>query len=138
MSITELLDGIAELSSEEIQALADALQQRLSAASPESGPDAGNPARFTRYESIWHVILTGSGTDEVRAVKEVRRIHDCSLKEGISIVRNPPQIIKENCSEDEALEIRSRFEAFGASIELRRETRMIYDYANCPDGYAYD
>ena len=138
MSITELLDGIAELSNEEIRSLSAVLQQHLSAAPPQPVPVTENPARFRRYASVWHVILTGSGTDEVQAVREVRGIFDCPLREGIRIVRNPPQTIKENCNEEEALEIRDRFEAFGASVELRRETRLIYDYANCPEGCAYD
>lgn len=138
MSITELLDAVEKMNSEEIRLLSEALQHRLSVTSPEPGPDADDSWRFRRYESVWHVILAASGSDEVRAVKEVRRLCDCSLKEGISIVRNPPQVIKENCSKEEALEIRRRFETFGAVIELRPERRMVFDYSNCPDGCAYD
>ena len=138
MSMAELLDAIAEMSSEEIRMLCAAIQRRFSAALPESGPEEDDPGRFMRYESVCNVILADSGPDEVQAVREVRRIRDCSLKEGINIVRNPPQTIKENCGWEEGFEIKRRFEAFGAAVELERDSRKIFDYANSQDGCAYD
>jgi large subunit ribosomal protein L7/L12 len=52
-------------------------------------------------------------------IKEVRAITGLGLKEAKELVDGAPKAIKEDCTEEEAKEIKQKIEAVGAVVELK-------------------
>jgi large subunit ribosomal protein L7/L12 len=78
-------------------------------------PAAEEKAAFT-------VFLTAVGDKKIEVIKLVRDITGKGLKESKDLVdaaATAPQVIKENAKKEEAEEIKKKFEAAGAKIELK-------------------
>jgi large subunit ribosomal protein L7/L12 len=85
------------------------------ASAAPAAPAAEEKAAFT-------VFLTAVGDKKIEVIKLVRDITGKGLKESKDLVdaaATAPQVIKENAKKEEAEEIKKKFEAAGAKIELK-------------------
>ena len=76
----------------------------------------------TEEKSIFNITLQQIGTKKIEVIKAVRDITQKGLKESKDLVdaaEKEPQTIKENVKKEEAEEIKKKFEAAGAKIELK-------------------
>jgi large subunit ribosomal protein L7/L12 len=124
--LDQIIDQIADLSVLELSELVKALEDKfgVTAAAPvmmggmmpmggaaaEAAPEA--PTEFD-------VILADVGAQKIQVIKEVRAITGLGLKEAKDLVDGAPKPIKEDCSQDEANDIKTKLEAVGAKIELK-------------------
>lgn len=65
------------------------------------------------------VILVAAGDKKINVIKEVRAITGLGLKEAKDLVEGAPKPVKEQCTKDEAADIKSKLEAAGAKVEVK-------------------
>lgn len=90
------------------------------------GPAAGTAATAGKgaveEKTVFNIELTEVGTKKIEVIKAVRDITQKGLKESkdlVDAVEKEPQTIKENVKKEEAEEIKKKFEAAGAKVELK-------------------
>ena len=79
--------------------------------------DAGGAAAEEQTE--FDVILKSAGASKINVIKEVRAITGLGLKEAKELVDAGGKAVKEQCSKDEADEIKGKLEAAGAEVEVK-------------------
>ena len=79
-------------------------------------------AEAVEEKSEFNIILSGVGEKKIEVIKVVRDITEKGLKEAKDLVdaaANEPQTVKENVKKEEADEIKKKFDAAGAKVELK-------------------
>jgi len=67
----------------------------------------------------FNVILKSVGDKKINVIKTVREVTSLGLKEAKDLVDSAPKPVKEGISKEEAEEIKEKFEAVGAVVELQ-------------------
>ena len=93
----------------------------VSAAAPAAAvaAPAGDGAGAAEEKVEFDVILKSFGEKKINVIKEVRVITGLGLKEAKDLVEAAPKAVKEDCSKDEAEEIKKKLESAGATVELK-------------------
>jgi large subunit ribosomal protein L7/L12 len=94
----------------------------IAAAAPMAAPGAGAPqgeAKAEEEKAEFTVVLKSVGDKKINVIKTVREVTNLGLKEAKDLVDNAPKPVKEGVSKEEAEEIKAKFEAEGAGIELQ-------------------
>jgi large subunit ribosomal protein L7/L12 len=65
------------------------------------------------------VILKSVGEKKIQVIKVVREITNLGLKEAKDLVESAPQPIKQGVTKEEAEQIKAKFEAEGATVEIK-------------------
>ncbi len=127
LSQDELIEAISGLTLLEAADLSKALQEKfgVSAAAPvayaaapgaAAGGDAGAAAEAP---TSFDVILSAAGDKRLGVIKIVREITGQGLKESKDLVEGVPSKIKEGVSKEDAESLKAKFEAEGATIEIK-------------------
>jgi large subunit ribosomal protein L7/L12 len=93
---------------------------QMVAAVPSAG--AGANAAPSEEKSSFNIELTAVGDKKIDVIKVVRDVTQKGLKESKDLVdaaEKSPQIVKEGVKKEEAEEIKKKFEAAGAKVELK-------------------
>ena len=119
--ITNILDTIDTLTILELNELVEGIQEKYGvsavvAAAPAAGGAAGGAAA---EKTEFDVVLASFGDKKMDVIKAVKDICGLSLKEAKELVEAAPKALKEGVSEAEANEIKEKFEAAGATIEIK-------------------
>jgi large subunit ribosomal protein L7/L12 len=124
----KLVESIEKLSVLDLAELVKVLEKRfgVSAAAPVAAappsPGAAPSTPEAEEKSIFNIVLTSPGEKKIEAIKIVRDITEKGLKEAkdlVDAVAASPQVVKENVKKEEAEEIKKKFEAAGAKVELK-------------------
>ena len=83
---------------------------------PSSTAAAG--AAAAEEKTSFNVVLKEVGANKIQVIKVVRDVTGLGLKEAKDLVDGAPKTVKEGVSKDEAEEIKEKFTAAGAVIEL--------------------
>ena len=89
------------------------------AVAPVAGVSAGAPVQA---KSKFNIELTAIGEKKIDVIKAVRDITQKGLKDSkdlVDAVASGAQVVKENVKKEEAEEIKKKFEAAGATVELK-------------------
>lgn len=113
MSVLELSELIKEL--EEKFGVSAAAPMAVAAAGAVAA-DAGAPAE---EKTEFDVILSATGDQKIKVIKEVRGITSLGLKEAKELVEGAPSAVKEGVSKEEAEEIKAKIEAVGGVVEVK-------------------
>ena len=118
--ITKFVEDIKTLSVLELSELVDAIQEEFGvtamvAAAPAAGGAADGGAAKTEFD----VILASFGDAKMAVIKVAKEVLGLGLKEAKEVVESAPKAIKEGVSEAEANELKEKFEAAGATIEIK-------------------
>ncbi len=128
MAVTqeEVIDYIKKMSVLEVSELVKKLENELgvkaAAAVPmgvvgaATAPGAAAPAE---EKTEFDVVLTSAGEKKINVIKVVREVTSLGLKEAKDLVEGAPKTVKEGVPKDEAAEIKKKFEAVGAQVELK-------------------
>ena len=121
--IEKLLEGIQKLTLLEASELVKALEDKFgvsagAAAVAVSGP-AGSAEEETEEQTEFSIVLTAIGPNKISTIKVVREVTSLGLKEAKDLVDGAPNPVKEGIAKDEAEEIKKKFEAAGATVELK-------------------
>jgi len=127
----EIIEAIKGMSVLELNELVKALQEEFGvttaasvavAAMPGMGAAAGAAAEAAPAEeekTSFDVILKSVGEKKIQVIKVVREITNLGLKEAKDLVESAPQPIKQGVTKEEAEQIKAKFEAEGATVEIK-------------------
>jgi large subunit ribosomal protein L7/L12 len=127
VSQQEVIDYIKKMSvlevAEMVKKLEDELGVKAAAAVPMgvvgvAGAAAGAAAP-AEEKTEFDVVLTAAGEKKINVIKVVREVTSLGLKEAKDLVEGAPKTVKEGVAKDEAAEIKKKFEAVGAQVELK-------------------
>lgn len=124
----KLVEEIEKLSVLDLAELVKILEKKfgVSAATPvavaaaPAVPTAG--AAPAEEKSVFNIVLTAVGEKKIEVIKVVRDVTQKGLKEAKDLVdaaATGPQVVKENVKKEEAEELKKKFEAAGAKVELK-------------------
>ena len=124
----EIIKKIEELSVLELAELVKALEKKFGVsaapqvvAAPTVAPTA-QAAPAAEEKMVFNVVLTAVGDKKIEVIKVVRDATQKGLKEAkdlVDAVATGPQVVKENVKKEEAEELKKKFEATGAKVELK-------------------
>ncbi len=123
--IIETLKGMTLLEASELsKELKDifgvtAMAPVAAAAAPAAGGGGAAPAAAEEAPTSFNVVLTAAGEKKINVIKVVREVTSLGLKEAKDLVEGAPKAVKEGVSQDEANSLKAKFEAEGASIEIK-------------------
>ncbi len=89
------------------------------AAAPAAAAAAGAGAAAEEEKVQFDVILVTVGDKKINVIKAVREVTSLGLKEAKDVVDSAPKPIKEGVTKDEAAELKKKFEAVGATVEIK-------------------
>lgn len=115
LTVLELADYIKEF--EERYGVSAAAAPMSMVAPGTVAPQAEAKAEEAKTE--FTVLLKSIGDKKINVIKTVREVTDLGLKEAKDLVDIAPKPVKEGVSKEEAEEIKAKFEAVGAEIELQ-------------------
>jgi len=126
----EIIDAIKSMSVLELNELVKALQEEfgVTAAAPVAvaampGAVAGGAqaesAPAEEEKTSYDVILKSVGEKKIQVIKVVREVTNLGLKEAKDLVESAPQPIKQGVTKEEAEQIKAKFEAEGATVEIK-------------------
>lgn len=122
---TGMIADIEKLTVLELSELVKILEKKfgVSAAAPmamAAAPGAA-PAEAAEEKSSFNVQLKAVGDKKIEVIKVVRDATQKGLKEAKDVVdaaAAAPQMVKEGASKEEAEDLKKKFEAAGATVEL--------------------
>jgi len=122
----KLVEEIEKMSVLDLAELVKILEKKfgVSAIAPAPVPAAvpAAPAAPAEEKTIFNVVLTAVGEKKIEVIKVVRDVTQKGLKEAKDLVdaaATAPQVVKENVKKEEAEELKKKFEAAGAKVELK-------------------
>lgn len=123
----KLVEEIEKMSVLDLAELVKVLEKKfgVSAAAPVMAPMAAAPTSTTpevEEKTAFNIVLTAVGDKKIEVIKVVRDITQKGLKEAKDLVdaaASGPQVVKENAKKEEAEDLKKKFEAAGAKVELR-------------------
>ena len=120
--VIEYIKGMSVLEvSEMVKKLEDELGVQAAAAVPMAafGAVAPGGGEAAEEKTEFDVILTAIGDKKINVIKVVREVTSLGLKEAKDLVEAAPKAVKEGIPKDEAEEVKKKFEAAGAQVELK-------------------
>ena len=122
----KLVEEIEKMSVLDLAELVKILEKKFGvSAAPQmvaAAPAAEGAAPAAEEKSIFNILLTAVGEKKIDVIKAVRDVTQKGLKDSKDLVdaaAAEPQTVKENVKKDEAEEIKKKFEAAGAKVELK-------------------
>lgn len=110
LEASELVKGIEEAFG---VSAATATVAVAGAAAPGDGGEAAEE------QTEFDVVLTGFGGNKIAVIKVVRELTSLGLKEAKELVEAAPKAVKEGVNKDEAETMKQKFEAAGATVEVK-------------------
>jgi len=121
--VVEFIKGMSVLEvSELVKTLEDELGVKAAAAMPMAAMGAAAGAgggEAAEEKTEFDVILTAIGDKKINVIKAVREVTSLGLKEAKDLVESAPKAVKEGIAKDEAEEVKKKFEAAGAQVEIK-------------------
>lgn len=120
-----LVSSVEKLSVLELVELVKILEKKfgVSAAAPVTvAAPASAEAGAGEEKTSFNVQLTAIGDKKIEVIKVMRDVTGKGLKEAKDLVdaaAAAPQMVKENASKEEAEDLKKKFEAAGAKVELK-------------------
>jgi large subunit ribosomal protein L7/L12 len=123
LTVEEIVAAIGNLTVLELAELVKALEEKfgVSASAPVMAvaPVAVAPAAEEVEEKTTFDVILVEASNKIQALKVVREITGLGLKEAKDLLDSLPKPIKEGVSKEEAEDIKKKFEAVGAKVEIK-------------------
>ena len=121
MSKEEIIEAVKTMTVVELSELVKAIEEEfgvsaVAAAAPAAGAAAGDAAA---EKTSFNVVLKEAGDKKIKVIKVVRDATGLGLKEAKELVDGAPKTVKEGASKAEAEELKEKFTAVGAVVELQ-------------------
>jgi large subunit ribosomal protein L7/L12 len=122
--LQQIAENLSALSVMEAAQLVKMLEEKwgVSAAAPVAMAMGAAPAAAAapvEEKTEFEVILKDVGAKKINVIKVVREVTSLGLKEAKDLVDGAPKTVKEGVTKDEAEAIKKKFEAEGASVEIK-------------------
>ena len=120
LTAAEMIEAIKEMSVLELNELVKAIEEEFGvSAAAVAAPAAGAAGAAAEEKSSFNVVLKDAGANKIQVIKVVRDATGLGLKEAKDLVDGAPKAVKEGANKDEAEELKAKFEAVGAVVELQ-------------------
>ena len=121
MSKEEMIEEIKKMTVVELADLVKAIEEEFGvSAAAVAAPAAGAAGAAAAEEKTeFNVVLKDAGANKIQVIKVVRDATGLGLKEAKDLVDGAPKAVKEGASKEEAEDLKAKFEAVGAVIELQ-------------------
>ena len=118
--IEKLLEEIDSLTVIELSELVKGIEEKygVSAAAVAAPVAGGAGVAAAEEKTSFDVVLKEAGANKIQVIKVVRDATGLGLKEAKDLVDGAPKTVKEGASKDEAEDLKAKFEAAGAVVEL--------------------
>ena len=122
--LQQIAENLSGLTVMEAAQLVKMLEEKwgVSAAAPVAmavGAAPAAAAAAVEEKTEFEVILKDVGAKKINVIKVVREVTSLGLKEAKDLVDGAPKTVKEGVTKDEAESIKKKFEAEGASVEIK-------------------
>ena len=117
-----ITENLSSLTVMEVAQLVKMLEEKwgVSAAAPVAMAAAASAvAAVVEEQTEFEVILKEVGEKKINVIKVVREVTSLGLKEAKDLVDGAPKTVKEGATKDEAANIKKKFEAEGAKVEIK-------------------
>jgi len=123
-TMMEEIKGMSVLELNElVKALEDEFGVSAAAAAPVmmagAGAGAAGGEEAAEEKTEFDVMLNSIGDKKINVIKAVREVTSLGLKEAKELVESAPCAVREAVNKDEAEEIKKKFEAAGAQVEIK-------------------
>ncbi len=123
----DLVEKVEKMSVLDLAELVKVLEKKfgVSASAPIAVAQAvapGAAGSVAEEKSVFTIELKETGEKKIEVIKVVRDILGKGLKEAkdlVDSVASGPKVIKENAKKEEAEDIKKKFEAAGAKVDLK-------------------
>jgi len=121
----KLVEEIEKMSVLDLAELVKVLEKKFGvSAAPQvvAASVAPTTAPVVEEKTVFNIVLNAVGDKKIEVIKAVRDATGKGLKESKDLVDaagTSPQVVKENVKKEEAEELKKKFEAAGAKIELK-------------------
>ena len=120
MNKEEMIEEIKKMTVVELADLVKAIEEEFGvSAAAVAAPAAGAAGAAAEEKSSFNVVLKDAGANKIQVIKVVRDATGLGLKEAKDLVDGAPKTVKEGASKEEAEELKAKFEAVGAVVELQ-------------------
>lgn len=120
MSKEDMIEEIKKMTVVELADLVKAIEEEFGvSAAAVAAPAAGAAGAAAEEKSSFNVVLKDAGANKIQVIKVVRDATGLGLKEAKDLVDGAPKAVKEGANKDEAEELKAKFEAVGAVVELQ-------------------
>jgi large subunit ribosomal protein L7/L12 len=123
LTVEEIVAAIGNLTVLELAELVKAWEEKfgVSASAPVMAvaPVAAAPAAEEVEEKTTFDVILVEASNKIQALKVVREVTGLGLKEAKDLLDSLPKPIKEGVSKEEAEDIKKKFEAVGAKVEIK-------------------
>lgn len=118
--VVSFIEGMSVL---ELSGMVKELEDKfgVSAAAPvavAAAPGAAAAGAPAEEKTEFTVTLKDVGGEKIKVIKETRTVTGLGLKEAKDLVEAAPKALKEGVNKEEADEIKKKFEAVGATVEI--------------------
>ena len=115
----KMLEEIDSLTVIELSELVKGIEEKYGvSAAAVAAPVAGGAVAAAEEKTSFNVVLKDAGANKIQVIKVVRDITGLGLKEAKDLVDGAPKTVKEGASKEEAEDMKAKFEAAGAVVEL--------------------
>lgn len=120
MNKEEMIEEIKKMTVVELADLVKAIEEEFGvSAAAVAAPAAGAAGAVAEEKTSFNVVLKDAGANKIQVIKVVRDATGLGLKEAKDLVDGAPKAVKEGVSKEEAEDLKAKFEAVGAVIELQ-------------------
>ena len=120
MSKEEMIEEIKKMTVVELADLVKAIEEEFGvSAAAVAAPAAGVAGAAAEEKTSFNVVLKDAGANKIQVIKVVRDATGLGLKEAKDLVDGAPKAVKEGVSKEEAEDLKAKFEAAGAVVELQ-------------------
>lgn len=119
--LAKIVDELSSLTVLQAADLSKMLEEKwgVSAAAPVAVAAVASAAEVVAEKTEFDVVLLDAGSKKIEIIKEVRALTGLGLKEAKELVDGAPKPLKQSVAKAEAEEIKAKFEAAGAKIEIK-------------------
>ncbi|MGC9046502.1 MAG: 50S ribosomal protein L7/L12 [Minisyncoccia bacterium] len=116
----DIIEKIEKLTVVELAELVKVLEQKFGvSAAAAVAVSSNNGGAQTEEKSSYNLILKSSGDQKINVIKLVKEITGLGLQESKALVDGAPKTVKEGLKKEDAEDLKKRFEAIGAVVELQ-------------------
>jgi large subunit ribosomal protein L7/L12 len=125
--IETMMEEIKGMTVLELNELVKALEEEFGVSAAAAAPvmvaggaaGAAGGEEAAEEKTEFNVMLNSIGDKKINVIKAVREVTSLGLKEAKELVESAPAAVKEGVNKDEAEEIKKKFEAAGAQVEIK-------------------
>ena len=125
--IETMMEEIKGMTVLELNELVKALEEEFGVSAAAAAPvmvaggaaGAAGGEEAAEEKTEFNVMLNSIGDKKINVIKAVREVTSLGLKEAKELVESAPCAVKESVNKDEAEEIKKKFEAAGAQVEIK-------------------